>query len=488
VAYETGSSAYWPPYGPGVSNGSPWGAEPSVVPDVYTTPRVYTPPKNGKQSLPDPGQNPFGTPAKTKATQTMLKKFGFNIAIDGLYGPQTKSAYDAYMHQVNPAKWNQQMRGTQVPTKPTPTTPTTPPGKTPKVPGTARTTQSATNPGQSFIDQLMSKFGIGASIVDPKSAANALVEAQYGPQAAALTRQMADARSQQQADQAQLGQWYKELVGQATQAFADEGKAFAGISSGADAATKGLVDSLGGSANPAASSAAAYGQINKGELDSNTQADLHALEGMGLGYAKQGIGKRADSARAFEQTMGDLFNQQKSLAAQRAAAYATAFNDYTDKNNTNRKDAFNQALSAALASRQLDQADLNLKVTKSNLLTASQNRWINNWRVNQGIKAQNLAGTTQPFESLSIKDKTSLANGLLQGVLGPKGNFNQNPVDIYNRMAGMLKATTPKYDPDVNPAAKSFIIGIINAHLSAWNRQNPQNPYHVAGGRVVSGI
>ena len=445
-----------------------------ALPNTYGQNPIPQPPAHPTLGPDDKG--PYH-PTSVTDQQRFLRSKGYDIAQDGIIGPETRSAWQAYLNGVAPRAWAVSYTKSKAPKAPartpirTPVPVNTPPVRTPASVPTPTPKGGGADPLQQYIDAM-------GHMIDPAGYAKAAAASAYDPRINAAVRSMAQAKAQQGADQADIAKWYSELVGQANASHASDLAAYHDLLGGVGDVTKGVVDSLGGSANPAAAEAAAQGQIGATELGGLGLADLAAVNARKDSFAKEGVGQRVLSRRAYE---GGLTQAQGDLADLRAAKGNEYTKDLEDAYNlraSQAKNLMNAQMAAALAGPQLASQKLAFK-------QAQLNYDIDHWRYQMGIK-QAAQGNSGGVPDFAQQDPTKLSSFLLQGTLGPRGNFNQNPADIYNRMAGMIKTVSyGKYDPASDPKVKNFLVGLVQSHLSAWNRQNPQNKFAIKGGKVV---
>jgi hypothetical protein len=413
--------------------------------------------------------------------QALLLKYGFHVAQDGVAGPQTSTAWNAFIKGIHGNAWNEAWSKnhnarTPAPTPPHDTTGVNPPGTTPP-PGR---TPAGTTPSPDGTD-IFDLSGM-EHMINPEASAHAAANAQYDPQINTLTRAQAAAAVQQKADQGNLASWYKSLIGETGDAHDSDLADYQALMGTAGDVTKGAVDSLGGSASAAAAQAGALGQIGSNELGGISLANLGDMNARKVNYGKEGVGQRILSRQAFDTATRDNAGKVADLQGAKGNAFVgdrdAAYNTLASQ----QKNLMNAKIAQALAGPQLKAAELGNKATQQNID-------INAWRQKMGIKlaAQGgNAGSVPEFTKQNPGDLTKLGYTLLQGSLGPKGNFNASPVDIYQKMSATLSSLSyGKWDPSVNPAAKAFLISTVNAHLAAWNRQNPQNKFAIKGGAIV---
>lgn len=434
------------------------------------------PPKPGFQFNPntmDPigGDHPFATPQSTRFVQTKLRAAGlYHGAIDGIAGPLTMAAYQrAYGKNYNPTKHNPPAPKGSVPPPPGNTTPPPPPGSTPPPPpGGGNTPPAKTDPVTASI---LASLG---HLIDPTSYAHAAANASYDPRISALVRQMTQESADQKSQQGDIANWYAALVGQANASHASDKSAYQDLIGASGDASKGLIDSLGGSASPAAAMAAAQAETGNQELAGLSAADLAGVNARKDSYAQQGVGQRLLSQRGYDANRTKEFGDLADLRGAKGDEYVKQLESAYNLRGTQAKNLLNARITTALAGPQLTQANIATQSAQTALAQA---------RANLKISQENANGTVPDFQK---QDPTKLSNYLLSGALGPRGNFNQSPVDIYNRMSGLIKTVSyGKYDPNSDPRVKNYLIGLVQSHLSAWNRQNPKNRFAVKGGKLV---
>jgi hypothetical protein len=462
---------YGPPLSPQLGNPqNPW------TTDILTGQKV--PPAATKQA--QHLDNTAGWTVSNK--QHLLYKLGYNVAQDGMNGPQTQTAWKAYKNGVHPGAWNEAWAAHHRAQRPATTTPHDTAGAAPSPvdqappPGVPDRQTAGANP--------MGKLDMAglSHLIDPIAYAKAATDAKYNPRINEMLRQMGQDRNQQGQDQTDIANWYTALGNQAGAAHTDDLAAEKSLLGGSDTALAGLVNSLGGSSSPAAAMAAAQGTIGRNELSGLASNHESNLTQRGTDFANAGVGQRLLSLKDYEANRKTAQGDLSDLRGQKADDYTTALDSAYNLRGTQEKNLMNAKITAALAGPQLKSA---LLANKS----AKLNYDINNWRYQMGIKQANEGGNASsvpPFEKQAPADLNKLSNMLLAGALGPRGNFNQNPSDLYQKMSQTLSSLSyGKWDPASNSSAKNFVMGVINAHLSAWNRQNPQNKYKVAGGQIV---
>lgn len=426
--------------------------------------------------------HPFANASTTRAAQLALKRLGYNVGVDGVAGPQTMSAYNAWGNGVHPGAWaeaysrNHQPGSGRAPHDLPVGGPTGPgPGSTPPPAGGGTSPGGGTAPGKTdpITQQILDTL---SHIINPQQYAKAAAAEAYDPRINSLVRQMAQEKADQTAQQGDIANWYQALVGQAKDSHDSDRADYKALLGATGADSKGLIDSLGGAASPAAALAAAQAQTGSDQLAGLSLADLTGANARKDSYAQQGVGQRLLSQKAYDSQKLTDFGNLADLRAAKGNEYTKDLESAYNLAGTQAKNLMNARSIAALAGPQLAAANIANDTARTNLARA---------RVALKIDQQN-AGPTGNIPDFTKQDPTKLSNYLLSGALGPRGNFNQSPVDIYNRMVGMIKTVSyGKYDPATDPRVKNYLVGLVQSHLSAWNRQNPQNRFAVKGGKIV---
>jgi hypothetical protein len=318
-------------------------------------------------------------------------------------------------------------------------------------------------------------------LLDPTSLAHSQANEQYNPQINALVRQIADAKVQEGATQGNIQDWYSKLVGDANSAAGADSRDAAAILGSHDNASAGLVNALGGSASAAASDAGAQAGIGRSALEGLGLTNAATERHLGTAYAGEGVTALQDQSHKFQNDLHDALGKQVDLQGAKGAAYNTALQNALAARTAQAKTQMDTKVEQQLSGVQADQANANLQGTQ-----LANN--INAWRFQQGIKAANDggSGSVPEFTKQSPGQLSQLQNNLLNGMLGPKGNFNVDPKEAFTKMsAALANLSYGKWSPAANPAARAYVTNLIAPRLAAWNRQNPQNQYKLVKGQIV---
>lgn len=449
---------------------------PAWAPVGKPTPPLQVAPPNPATQNTLGGAHPFQNPAMTKFVQAKLNAAGYHVAIDGKVGPQTLSAYKAYTTGVHPDAWGEAYSSRTHPSV-SPAAHVTPGvvphGNPGDVPATTPTrTPAGVDPAAAT----------DPSLIDPVAAAHAAANGAYDPKIRALARQIADAKAQEGATQGDIKSWYAKLVGDTGGAATANQATTDAALSGHDAAAAGLVAALGGSSSAGAADVAANATIGRTSLESLGQNNVGFDRNIGTAYAGEGVTALQDEHRGYASALKDNLAAQQDNYGAKGNAYISALQQARLDRTNQAKTIMDTNVEGKLSGVQVAQANANLASTKQGIK-------INEWRYQQGIKAAGSggAGSVPEFTKQNPGQLSQLTNNLLNGELGPKGNFNQDPKSVLARAATTLaQLSYGKWDPKTNPAARQFITQMVGSRLDAWNRQNPQNKYALQGGQLIS--
>ena len=295
---------------------------------------------------------PAGThdEASTRATQTFLKNKGYNIAVDGKWGPQTQSAALNWRNTRSPVTWNRSANATpstlvpaasaaaaSAPASAGVTANTAPPAALADVGAAARVPAAHSTgapqagglvvPGYTPIplseaNRVGAAIPIGevpgASPMDPNQVRSELAQA-YAGKIQAIQNMLGTVAPDTAQHLADIHNWFGQVQGSlgTAQGQADAGGKEAAASIGK--ATEGIVNSLGGSANLGSGSVGAegasqagyasqLGQIESGFLGS--MAPILKLAEGGAATAEQARMQRI--AMDYQNQLLDAQSQEKS--------------------------------------------------------------------------------------------------------------------------------------------------------------------------------
>lgn len=288
------------------------------------------------------------TPKQVRSMQQFLHNHGFQVALDGKYGPQTADAAKAYRtNHKGGAAWSAKNGiGTH------PVQRTTAPSHDPAA-GTvppASTTPASTAPGGvdtngafgALLKQLLAQGGNVGTMFNP----NALGDAAAAPSdalATTLARQAQANPLQEKQSQADISNWYgldphaagysQSVLARLQQAGArDQTAASDAAGNSSDLAAK-LAGSIGGAANDGSSTVAAAGADAAGTANALGTVAKQYADDMNPILTAEARGQMSREHASNSQTLLQLQDQLAQAKGQATADRTSAFAGGRDKNN-----------------------------------------------------------------------------------------------------------------------------------------------------------
>jgi hypothetical protein len=437
---------------------------------------------------------------QTEHIQQILRNHGYDIAVDGVPGPQTESALkDFHSSNGDSQKWNRANVHTQplksgttsVPTGKSDTTATTT-AKTTYKPVASRNTSGAGSSGsgsgsggggstsssdimQTILKAMNDKTGMldpKAYETNPQKYGQATANATYNPQINAAKLAISQAVKQGKINIADLTKWFG-----AAENIAKTGAAAAHTQMQADqkgntAAATAILNSFGGNAGAGGTSLANTAQNDSTQLASqaeSTDAFNNMLKGL--------ISTQAASAKTTQQNMdnasiADIRNTLSSLIGAKANELTKDTADAKNQNLSNLVSITNanNSLSANNLNRAITLAELPGTLDASNLGNAYKQSEIdkNNALINQTLQNMHNRGLIDQATYDHLTAETHKLTTTKATTKLPKGAFaNAMPADIIN--ARNYLTTQLK---NANPSSKQQIINLATAY-SPWSVSTP---------------
>lgn len=318
-----------------------------------------------------------------------------------------------------------------------------------------------------------------------------MVGSGFNPAIQAMTQEI----SRQQSQPAKSGMddslkaWYESLI-QANNAGAGAtSDAAAGIMAGHDASTQGLANVLGGSASPAASSAAAFGQIGRNELEQLTQAQNRFEGAQGSNLALEGVEQRVLARQQAESENTDkldamrmqLIELQASQGDARAKAYLDAYqmrlgqvNDVADMKTLQSMNKWDQAVKSQ-----------GLKAGNQELQGQAVDLDIKRLQAEMGLKKAN-EGAIPKWFKLDPSQLAALRDRLTDSVMNKEGQVIRDPAQIMDMWGRALKSTSNgQWDPSSNAMIDTWRDDLLQELLPVWNKQHPKKQYAWRNGKLT---
>lgn len=348
------------------------------------------------------------TPKSTIATQKFLKSKGYNIEVDGNWGPQTQSAALNWRSTRNPDIWNRSVNATPstrptfsapkaAPTRSAPATHANAgaPMKTPTAP-----TAPAGKPAPTLMEQLMGMLvgvpkadmiplslakgpggiplsdvpDISGALLDPRTA-QADMEAQYGPLIQAAKNQLGVVPYDTAQHLADIKNWFDQIKGSVQQASSDVGQIAstgAGMM-GADAG--GIAASLGGNANAGGQSIATEGANQVNVINQIGDIEKEYLAGMGPVLSTQAAAAANNETARQQGFARDFTNQILQIQAQKAQGMSDRLMQIAQYNQQLQQERFQNLMSVKQYNAGLSQQQLQnmLGIRTANQSATQQN-------------------------------------------------------------------------------------------------------------------
>lgn len=432
----------------------------------------------------------------TRELQKFLVSRGYKITVDGIRGPQTRAAANAYSRGVAPSR----ARIPSIQPRRITSTRSATPRRTvapvrrytaPRIQPGSRTIGIRPPAAPNVTTPAVDTFGgdmTGGT--DYAAQAEAMVGAQYDSQIAAIQRAMAAAQAQAEAQAAATLKGYGEVSQVATQAAGQTQAANAQLANVEQTANQGMVNLFGGpGANGPAGEAAAFAGINQGELAQLASAQQAYDQQMPAVIQTQGQNQAAALRAQAAAQIADMQGQLSDLQGQRAA-------DVTQMTYKMQQDAADQAyqqqqdqLKYEQAQQSLDlarklagpkvqqaraqaslttqkaqgyQAEVALKLKQFGLSRARTNAYIRNANIRTRIMQQKAKKTASGGIDLADPNTLgTLQDNLHNTIAAKNGNFAVHPGVAKRTLYGQLTALGLQKDP----RARNLVGTIIQQTL-----------------------
>lgn len=410
-----------------------------------------------------------GNPHTVRDAQTFLHAHGYNIGVDGIWGPQTDSALKAYLKGVRAAKFNAaRMPAPKVSNKA---------GARSLVKnvrigggkggggkgggGKGGRNAPAVNPGMPNV----------SGPFNPAKAAMAMANAQYSPAIQSLKGLLADVGNQGKYDLSQLHGWNNQMqnlmdaqiVGQ--QQVTNQGVQDVTNAIGNDAQLFGGQNAQ--AMQPAASNAAGYLQA----VGQSQQDYLANMKPLLDAQAATSAGNMTDAVRAQQN------NYQNQLTAQqqaKGAAYQADYQQALSDQATQEQNALALQQAQAMMPYQIGSAKAQLKADRANAAAAGP---LNRAKLAATQAQINHYGALSKQEAAATKvdiAKAKAAGGKSAAILSPGST-------TYDRVSGLLSKSL------YTGNGKKPITNPIAAQASMWHAARAMGIINAQGKPLVPG-
>jgi len=360
--------------------------------------------------------------------QHFLRSKGYNVGVDGMFGPQTSSALKAYFHNIHPNAYNVAHGvhpgpgGNNHP----PAVVVAPPTGGGKGGGKVRGGRGGGGGGNVNAPSPGTPAPAGA--FDPRKIAQAQANQEYNPAINSLKQLITDVQNQDPYNQSQITGWYDQMKNLMNSQYNDQG---ANTASG----IKGVTDAIGqdaqlfgGSNAPQVATAAENAAGYLGAVGQSQQDYLKNMLPLLDAQAAQGTANEQNAARAQLNNYQDqLTNQQQA----KGAAYNTDYQQALSDQATQAQNALALQQAQAMLPYQIGSARAQLKADKANAAYAGK---LNQAKLQATqAQAQHYGAMTKQELAAAQKDvaQAKASGGKGAGVLAPGSTS-------YDRVSGLL--------------------------------------------------
>lgn len=436
------------------------------------TPRgggLYRPPNQGVSIAPPRVANEVapGLAAQAKAKgpsakqlQSMLRSRGYNLKVDGVWGPISRSAYKAFKAGVGARRWNGNHPGS--------------------IAAAGRGSGGAGGSGGGSGGGTGGSGGggggrgrggrggggmrgAGIQIPNAKAYAKSEIAAQYNPILNELRYQRDQQQSQGAQDLADIKSYYGQLANTLSQ-VQSAGDAFQQAAlQQSQADQQGILRSIGGGANPAAGAVGSFADLMHGALQGTLAAQQNYMTNQ-QALAAQGQAQALTNQQRITQQAVQGINQQiNSELGSRSSDYLKAL-----------ADAQQQRLQdmAALQNMQIAAGQFGLSMKQGAAQLANQNLQ------NKALKQQ-LSGKAGNFKSLTAADRSKLVEQVNTVMYDPHtGEAAMSPMQAWVKAANTLRALG--FDVQASPRARNWLSQSWMNYVTDYNQSHPNKQYKPA--------
>jgi hypothetical protein len=392
---------------------------------------------------------------------------GYNVAVDGILGPQTKGATKAFLTKVPATRWN---RGSAPKTG----------GSNPnrfRGPGGGGVDHSKHDHGggKTELPKLpgLSGPGIDEGLIDPASYAKSLVAMEYDPLIGSMTRDIRGQRAQGQQNLADITSWFNQLEGTRAQGAAANQATGAASIADLQRMQAGMQNALGGDANIAGSEGAAYAGINLAGVQGLNQSQGNFDRNLQTILGMQSNDARTSQMRGQESAMQEMLAKRSDLFKSKGSAYSKALQDAIQLRTQQRGQNIQQASAQQALQMAREMAPYELQNTKLGLDIKQQqlNQQGAGFKQNQRESALDYQIKKAQYEDfianlgdegkvgfgdLNSKDRLGLSESIRSMATGSPGNV----AAMRTINAALMQAGFNTKNPNVRAFANSILVSL----------------------------
>ena len=449
-------------------------ALPTRPPAAYQPGGVYAPPNTSGMSndpMHDAGANRRSvgvnaangmTAGQVRSMQQFLVNHGFNVAVDGIYGPITQAAAASFRanHKSGDTFNAKHGLGTHPASRaPVPRAGSGAGNSAPSPSGAPDANRTPSSAGtSSAFDSLLGALLAGGGNVGTDFDPGSFAESASAPANAlqlSLAREVAANPAQEEQNQFDISSWYGldpkakgyqlSVLGRLGLARSRDAQAATDASANVGDLAKALVGSIGGSANDGSSSVAQAGENAAGTMAALGEASKQYADDIAPLLAAEARGAQSREKASNSQTLLDLKNQLAQAAGQTQADYAQGLMAATDKNNELAQQRFANQGNLLSTLAQMQAVDPNATALSDAKTKAEIAKLVAQTNAIKNPTAK--AGSTPKFDLLRAADGVGSLLGVGTDHLLPEGvSVTKLAYTIGSQLQGLgLKKGTPEY-------------------------------------------
>ena len=413
-------------------------------------------------------------PPTPRETQLRLKKLGYNIKLDGVYGPETKAAVNAEANGIGPVKFN--TRGRRRPQRPAAARPA--PAR-----GGGGGGGGGGGPIASPADQQdfggvpeVDVGGTGTARMLPRSMADTLAGYEFDPQIQELLTQRNQGGRDLAQHQQDIGGWYGQVRGAQETAGVRDAEAGTRARTDVSNALQGILQSLGGSRGAGMVGAAGLSDLTslaaQGASQDRYNADMAPL------LASEEAGAHSRETAMASQRKAALDSALVKTRGQRGQGVAKSLMGIIQANNQGRQTNFQNRLAvqnARLAGASLglnaDQTYAGIEAQRASTKLNQQKLKLETLAAQQKSGKANWATLNYPDRRTVVQDSVTRALGELNPTKGGwDAEHVYNSALAYMRTGGYTSARPHGYKGKVNSSNRAQINAAVNRAIAAAKR------------------
>lgn len=391
----------------------------------------------------------------TKGIQNFLRKQGYNIAKDGVRGPQTEAAIKAWRNKVNAPVFNRRQRG--------PSGPSNPNQLVGGGGGGGGASGGGGGGGSGGGGGGRANRGGGSpanyleGLINPEKYARGSVEAEYGPMLGQMQRDISLQRRQGGQNLADLASWFQQLEGTRAQGATANAAAQQAAEAEFNQANLGITNALGGAANTGGAAAAGYASAALAGLTGVGQAQGNFDRNMAAILASQGVDARRSEQNRQSQIMQELMGKRQDMFKAKGSAFAKALAEAQILRTQQRGQNIEQDISLRQLGLQEQESGLKMALGRQELRQGKQNQ-------KMSLAERQLAYDTNLAQYQDFLDQMRESRG---------GNLNFGELDEQSRLGLANSIRTMAVDPGGQTQMQAWKRIQNGLAMAGYNTKDP---------------